>query len=81
VGYTGNAAELRAKGLSSHLHFALIRGGEAGLADDGKPLHELRNWADYWQAIGGIGPVNPGLFLPSACWTGSTTVGAPGEKR
>ncbi len=26
------------------------------------------------------GPVNPGLFMPPSCWTGSTTVGAPGEK-
>lgn len=83
VGYSGNAAELNAKGLPPHLHFALIQAGQTGLADKDKPLRQMKNWGDYWQSLGAAltGAVNPGMFMGSAqCWSGSTTTGAPGEK-
>jgi murein DD-endopeptidase MepM/ murein hydrolase activator NlpD len=84
VGYTGNAAGLQAEHLPAHLHFGLIQAGQSGLADSGKPLRKMREWGDYWQSLGAdlTGAVNPGLFVSSElhCWTGSTTVGAPGEK-
>lgn len=82
VGYSGNAAALKTAELPPHLHFALIQAGQTGLADLGKPLRKMRDWADYWKGldIQLTGPVNPGLFGMSDCWTGSTTVGAPGEK-
>jgi murein DD-endopeptidase MepM/ murein hydrolase activator NlpD len=82
VGYTGNAKSLSKAGLPPHLHFALIQAGHSGLADEGKPLRRMRDWADYWQSldIALTGPVDPILFGMSNCWTGSTTVGAPGEK-
>lgn len=83
VGYSGNAAALKAAGLPPHLHFALIQAGQTGLADKNKPLRQMRLWADLWQELGAAltGPVNPVLFMGAAdCWTGSTTVGASGEK-
>ena len=84
VGYTGNASALKDAGLPAHLHFALIQAGKSGLADAGKPLTAMKQWGDYWQSLGAdlTGAVNPGLFIPSdaACWAGSTTVNAPGEK-
>lgn len=83
VGYSGNASNLKAAGLPPHLHFMLIQVGQTGLAEKDKPLRQMRNWADYWQDLGAelTGPVNPGLFMGAAdCWTGSTTIGAPGEK-
>jgi murein DD-endopeptidase MepM/ murein hydrolase activator NlpD len=78
VGYTGNAAELRVKGLPPHLHFAVIRASRAELAGPGQPLRRMRNLDDSWEELGGelTGPANPGLYLPSTCWTGSTTGGA-----
>src|SRR5262249_55986446 len=83
VGYTGNASELKAARLPAHLHFAIIQAGKSGLADSGKPLRRMKDWGDYWQSLGAdlTGPVNPGLFVSTGlqCWTGSTTVGAPGE--
>ena len=82
VGYSGNAVALKAAGLPPHLHFALIQAGQVGLADKDRPLRQMRLWADYWQSldIALTGPVDPVLFMGSAgCWTGSTTVGAPGE--
>jgi len=81
VGYTGNAADLKVKGLPPHLHFALIKAGKSGLAEAGKPLTKMKELGDFWQSLGAdlTGPVNPGLFFPVGCWTGSTTVGAPGE--
>src|SRR4051812_2839184 len=77
VGYTGNAAELKAKGLPPHLHFAMIRATRAGLAGPGQPLRRMRNLDDSWESLGAefTGPVNPGLYMPSSCWTGSTTSG------
>jgi murein DD-endopeptidase MepM/ murein hydrolase activator NlpD len=84
VGYSGNASGLRGAGLPPHLHFALIEAGKSGMADAGKPITTMKEWGDYWQGLGAdiTGPVNPGLFVaPDAkCWTGSTTVNAPGEK-
>jgi murein DD-endopeptidase MepM/ murein hydrolase activator NlpD len=79
VGYTGNAAALRTAGLPPHLHFALIRGASAGLADANGPLQQLRNGADSWPALDakGVAPVNPGAVMPSSCWTGRTIVGVP----
>jgi murein DD-endopeptidase MepM/ murein hydrolase activator NlpD len=79
VGYTGNAAALRAKGLPPHLHFAMIRATRSGLAEPGEPLRRMRDLDDTWEELGGefTGPVNPGLYMPSTCWTGSTTSGAP----
>jgi murein DD-endopeptidase MepM/ murein hydrolase activator NlpD len=83
VGYTGNAAGLKTAGLPPHLHFAIIQAGHTGLADLGQPLRQMKDWADLWQSVGAdlTGPVNPGLFMATGltCWTGSTTVGAPGE--
>lgn len=84
VGYSGNAAELKAKGLPPHLHFALIQAGQTELAEKDKPLRRMKDWGDYWQSLGAdlTGAVNPGLFIKNStlkCWTGSTTVGAPGE--
>jgi murein DD-endopeptidase MepM/ murein hydrolase activator NlpD len=81
VGYSGNAAELKTANLPPHLHFALIKAGKSGLAEAGKPLAQMKAWGDYWQGFGADlnGPVNPGLFMPATCWTGSTRVGAPGE--
>jgi murein DD-endopeptidase MepM/ murein hydrolase activator NlpD len=83
VGYTGNAAALRSAGLPPHLHFALIRGDGAGLADADGPLQQLRNGADSWQALDshGIDPVNPGSVMSSACWTGRTVGTTPGGVR
>jgi len=84
VGYTGNALDLKDAGLPPHLHFALIQAGQSGLADADEPLRQIRDWADYWQNLGAdlIGAVNPGLFIGAnnGCWTGSTTVNAPGER-
>jgi murein DD-endopeptidase MepM/ murein hydrolase activator NlpD len=78
VGYTGNAAELQAKGLPPHLHFAMIRATRSGLAGPGQPLRKMRDLDDSWEELGAefTGPVNPGLYMPSTCWTGSTTSGA-----
>jgi murein DD-endopeptidase MepM/ murein hydrolase activator NlpD len=78
VGYTGNAAELRTKGLPPHLHFAMIRAAKAGLAGPGGPLRRMRNLDDSWEEVGGeaSGPVNPGAYMPSSCWKGATTGGA-----
>ena len=72
VGYTGNAAALRSAGLPPHLHFALVHGDSAGLADDKGPLQQLRDGADSWASLGGRGvqPVNPASVMSSACWTG-----------
>jgi len=72
VGYTGNAAALRSAGLPPHLHFALVRGDSAGLADAKGPLRQLRDGADSWASLGarGVEPVDPGSVMPSACWTG-----------
>jgi murein DD-endopeptidase MepM/ murein hydrolase activator NlpD len=77
VGYTGNAEALRSAGLPPHLHFALIRGNSAGLADANGPLQQLRNGADSWQSLDsrGVDPVNPGSVMSSACWRGKTTGG------
>lgn len=84
VGYTGNASALESAKLPPHLHFALIQAGQSGLADEGKPLRKMKDWADYWQSLGAdlTGAVNPGLFVAAGkkCWNGSTTVGAPREK-
>jgi murein DD-endopeptidase MepM/ murein hydrolase activator NlpD len=78
VGYTGNAAALRAKGLPPHLHFAMIRATRSGLAGPGQPLRRMRNLDDSWESLGAefSGPVNPGDYMPSSCWTGSTTTGS-----
>ncbi len=75
VGYTGNAAELKAKGLPPHLHFAMIRATRSGLAGPDQPLRKMRELDDTWESLGAdfTGPVNPGRFMPSTCWTGSTT--------
>ena len=84
VGYTGNAAGLKPKGLPSHLHFGLVQAGQTGLADAGKPLRKMRDWGDMWKKeldAQLTGFVNPVLFMGGEnCWTGSTTTGAPGEK-
>ena len=73
VGYTGNAAALKAKGLPPHLHFALIQATKSGLAGAGGPLRRMRNLDDSWESLGAefTGPVNPEGYLPSSCWTGS----------
>jgi len=73
VGYTGNAAALRAKGLPPHLHFALIQATKSGLADPGGPLRRMRNLDDSWESLGAdfTGPVNPEGYMPSSCWSGS----------
>jgi murein DD-endopeptidase MepM/ murein hydrolase activator NlpD len=48
VGYTGNGACLKEKGLSAHLHFAVIRAAQMGLADGGKPIETaVRNGNDW----------------------------------
>ncbi len=76
VGYTGNAAELKVKGLPPHLHFAMIQATKSGLADAGQPLRRMRNLDDSWESLGEFtGPVNPEQYVPSKCWTGSTTGG------
>jgi murein DD-endopeptidase MepM/ murein hydrolase activator NlpD len=84
VGYSGNAATLKSAGLPPHLHFALIQAGQTGLADADKPLRRMRDWHDYWVSLGAdlTGAVDPVLFMKPniTCWTGSTTVGAPGER-
>jgi murein DD-endopeptidase MepM/ murein hydrolase activator NlpD len=84
VGYSGNAAALKTAGLPPHLHFALIQEGKSALADGGRLLRQMKEWADYWQSLGAdlTGAVNPGLFISTdeSCWKGSTTVNAPGEK-
>lgn len=81
VGYTGNAKELKDAKLPPHLHFALVRAGKSGLAEQGKPLRKMKEWGDYWQDLGAevVGPINPSLIMGNKCWIGSTTVGAPGE--
>jgi len=73
VGYTGNAAALRAKGLPPHLHFAMIQATKSGLAGPGGPLRRMRTLDDSWESLGAdfTGPVNPEGYLPSSCWTGS----------
>ena len=72
VGYTGNAAALRAKGLPPHLHFAMIQATKSGLADPGGPLRRMRNLDDSWESLGAefTGPVDPTGSLPSSCWSG-----------
>ncbi|HEY9226111.1 MAG TPA: M23 family metallopeptidase [Gemmatimonadaceae bacterium] len=77
VGYTGNAAGMRAKGLPPHLHFAMIRATKSGLAGPGEPLRRMRNLDDSWESVGAefTGPVDPGDYMPSSCWTGSTRSG------
>ena len=70
-------------GLSPHLHFALIQAGKSGLANANQPLRQMKAWGDYWQSFGAdlTGAVDPALFMADGvtCWTGSTTVNAPGE--
>jgi murein DD-endopeptidase MepM/ murein hydrolase activator NlpD len=83
VGYTGDAQALKIAGLPPHLHFGVIRARKNGLADRDQPLRRMKDWTDYWQEDFGaenVGPINPGLLMGSACWTGSTSVGAPGER-
>jgi murein DD-endopeptidase MepM/ murein hydrolase activator NlpD len=84
VGYTGNAEDLKNAGLPPHLHFALIQAGKSGLANASKPLRLMKAWGDYWQGLGAdlSGPVDPVLFMATGakCWTGSTTMNAPGER-
>lgn len=85
VGYSGNAGDLKSKGLPPHLHFALIIAGKAGLADKDMPLRKMEQWGDFWKSNFDAqltGAVDPVLFMvdSKACWTGSTSVGAPGEK-
>jgi len=72
VGYTGNAAALKAKGLPPHLHFALIQATKSGLAGSGGPLRRMRNLDDSWESLGAefTGPVNPEQYVPSSCWSG-----------
>jgi murein DD-endopeptidase MepM/ murein hydrolase activator NlpD len=83
VGYTGNAMDLKTAGLPPHLHFALIQAGQTGLADVNRPLRQMKAWGDYWQSLGAdlTGSVDPVLFMAADanCWTGSTTMNAPGE--
>jgi len=73
VGYTGNAAALKAKGLPPHLHFAMIQATKSGLAGPGGPLRHMRNLDDSWESLGAefTGPVNPQGYMPSDCWTES----------
>ena len=73
VGYTGNAAALRAKGLPPHLHFAMIQATKSGLAGPGGPLRRMRDRDDSWESLGAefTGPVNPEGYMPSTCWSGS----------
>jgi murein DD-endopeptidase MepM/ murein hydrolase activator NlpD len=73
VGYTGNAAALKTKGLPPHLHFAMIQATKSGLAGPGGPLRRMRNLDDSWESLGAefTGPVNPEGYLPSSCWSGS----------
>jgi murein DD-endopeptidase MepM/ murein hydrolase activator NlpD len=73
VGYTGNAATLKAKGLPPHLHFAMIQATKSGLAGPGGPLRRMRDLDDSWESLGAefTGPVNPEGYMPSNCWTGS----------
>ena len=73
VGYTGNAAALKAKGLPPHLHFAMIQAAKSGLAGPGGPLRRMRELDDSWESLGAefTGPVNPEGYLPSSCWSGS----------
>jgi murein DD-endopeptidase MepM/ murein hydrolase activator NlpD len=84
IGYTGNAEDLRTAGLPPHLHFALIEAGKSGLANTDGPLRQMKAWGDYWQSLGAdlTGPVDPALFMSAGatCWTGSTTMNAPGER-
>jgi murein DD-endopeptidase MepM/ murein hydrolase activator NlpD len=72
VGYTGNAAALKAKGLPPHLHFAMIQATKSGLAGPGGPLRRMRDLDDSWESLGAefTGPVNPEGSMPSTCWTG-----------
>jgi murein DD-endopeptidase MepM/ murein hydrolase activator NlpD len=55
VGFTGNAVDLKSAGLPPHLHFALIQAGQVGLADVGKPLRKMKDWAEttgkVWELI------------------------------
>jgi murein DD-endopeptidase MepM/ murein hydrolase activator NlpD len=73
VGYTGNAAALKAKGLPPHLHFAMIQASKSGLAGPGGPLRRMRTLDDSWESPGAefTGPVNPEGYMPSSCWSGS----------
>jgi len=73
VGYTGNAAALKAKGLPQHLHFAMIQATKSGLAGPEGPLRRMRDLDDSWESLGAesAGPVNPEGYMPSSCWTGS----------
>jgi murein DD-endopeptidase MepM/ murein hydrolase activator NlpD len=73
VGYTGNAAALKAKGLPPHLHFAMIQATKSGLAGPGGALRRMRNLDDSWESLGAefTGPVNPEGYMPSSCWSGS----------
>lgn len=70
VGYSGNAAALRTKGLPPHLHFAMIQATKSGLAGAGGPLRRMRDLDDSWESLGAdfTGPVNPEGYLPSSCW-------------
>lgn len=84
VGYTGNAQDLKKANLPPHLHFALIQAGKSGLANANQPLRQMKAWGDYWQSVFGAdltGAVDPALFMAdgATCWSGSTTVNAPGE--
>ena len=73
VGYTGNAAALKAKGLPPHLHFAMIQATKSGLAGPGGSLRRMRDLDDSWESLGAefTGPVNPEGYMPSNCWGAS----------
>jgi murein DD-endopeptidase MepM/ murein hydrolase activator NlpD len=51
VGYTGNASCLKDKGLTAHLHFAIVRAAAIGLADGSGPISAALKNADDWLAL------------------------------
>lgn len=51
VGYTGNATCLKDKGLTAHLHFAVIRAAKIGLADGSGPIAAAVKNGNDWIEI------------------------------
>ncbi|WP_134500728.1 M23 family metallopeptidase [Microvirga pakistanensis] len=57
VGFTGNGVCLKEKGLSAHLHFAVIRAAQMGLADVDKPIGSaVKNGNDWLELAKEIFP-------------------------
>ena len=82
VGFSGFSGVIRADHpeATPRLHFALIHGARAGLANARGPLRAMNDWTDAWERPLGpdvSGPIDPATRMPAACWLGKSTRPSP----